>query len=39
MKHVTLDDVEQVADAYMMKREHPKFKCNQIPAVRASKSE
>ena len=32
-------DVEQVADAYMMKREHPKFKGNRIPVVRASKSE
>ena len=32
-------DVEQVADAYMMKREHPKFKGNRIPVVQASKSE
>ena len=32
-------DVEQVAEAYMLKRDHPKFKGNWISATRASKSE
>ena len=32
-------DVEQVAEAYMLKRDHPKFKGNWISATGASKSE
>ena len=32
-------DVEQVAEAYMLKRDHPKFKGNRISATVASKSE
>ncbi|KAL3565916.1 hypothetical protein D5086_033962 [Populus alba] len=32
-------DVEQVAEAYMLKRDHPKFKGNSISATGASKSE
>ena len=32
-------DVEQVAEAYMIKRDHPKFKGNWISATWASKSE
>ena len=32
-------DVEQVAEAYMLKRDHPKFKVNSISETRASKSE
>ncbi|KAL3612539.1 hypothetical protein D5086_003559 [Populus alba] len=32
-------DVEQVAEAYMLKRDHPKFKGNEISATGASKSE
>ena len=31
--------VEQVAEAYMLKRDHPKFKGNWISAIGASKSE
>ncbi|KAL3612537.1 hypothetical protein D5086_003557 [Populus alba] len=32
-------DVEQVAEAYLLKRDHPKFKGNRISATGASKSE
>ena len=32
-------DVEQVAEAYMLKRDHPKFKGNLISGTGASKSE
>ena len=32
-------DVEQVAEAYMLNRDHPKFKGNRISATGASKSE
>ena len=32
-------DVEQVAEAYMLKRDNPKFKGNWISATEASKSE
>ena len=32
-------DVEQVAEAYMLKRDHPKFKGNWISATGASKEE
>ena len=32
-------DVEQVAEAYMLKRDHPKFKGNWISTTGASKSE
>jgi len=32
-------DVEQVAEAYMLKRDHPKFKGNWISAAGASESE
>ena len=32
-------DVEQVAEAYMLKRDHPKFKGNLISATGASKTE
>ena len=32
-------DVEEVAEAYMLKRDHPKFKGNWISAIGASKSE
>ena len=31
-------DAEQVAEAYMLKRDHPKFKGNWISATGASKS-
>ena len=32
-------ELEQVAEAYMLKRDHPKFKVNRISATGASKSE
>ena len=32
-------DVEHVAEAYMLKRDHPKFKANWISATGASKLE
>ena len=34
-----MSDVEQVAEAYMLKRDHPKFKGNWILATGTSKSE
>ena len=34
-----MSDVEQVAEAYMLKRDHPKFKGNLISATGASKAE
>ena len=34
-----MSDVEQIAEAYMIKKEHPKFKGNLISATGATKSE